>query len=174
MSVFFDALNKAQKKNEDQNAQKNVIQVPRRTDARDWMMLVGLFCLLATGFSIWSDRQESRRRDQALHGEIATLGAKQEELLAKIHTDDSFLDTRMQLDVLELKQNFKALSTKFDSFRQERESIGAENKALREELKSDMVGVSTRLHNVERDHSILAERMETLKTERSGEDPSAA
>lgn len=161
MSVILDALKRVKP---GPKTPENVIQVPasRRGASRETVLLIGLLCLLVTGLALHVERKLGRERHADIVTQMKALETRQEELFAKIRTDDPYLDTRVQIDVYELKDGFSALGARVDAMKEEADSIGAGYRALEAELRNEMRVVSKRLHRVERDHSILADRLDAV------------
>ncbi len=166
MSLLHDALKRAQSQQEE----RKVIRVPkdpliRRANAA--ALLVALACLGVTVFGLRKEQQVSRSAYADLASRLSVVDAKHEDLVKRIHTDEPYLDTRIQLEVFEVETALRALSARVDAMERDKDSGFAGNVAMKEELRAEMAVVSKRLHNVERDHSVLAERIEAVKTETS-------
>lgn len=164
MSLLHDALKRAQSLQEE----RKVIRVPKDPVLRRAnvvAMAVAVVCLAVTAAGLWKERQSAHRDYEALSAQFAALDVKHENLVRRIHTDEPFLDTRIQLDVFEIETGLRALSARVDAMEKDKDSVLAGNVAMKEELRAEMALVSKRLHNVERDHSILAERIEAVREE---------
>jgi hypothetical protein len=163
MSLLHDALKRAQSLQEE----RKVIRVPkdpaiRRANAA--ALLVAVACLAVTIFGLRKEHKTSQLTYTDLESRLSTIDAKHEDLVKRIHTDEPYLDTRIQLEVFEVETALRALSARVDAMEMDKNSGLAGNIAMKEELKAEMALVSKRLHNVERDHSVLADRIEAVKT----------
>ena len=151
MSLINDALKQATKEQNDQQ----VITVPRSTGRHQGLVNVVLFLLMAAGLAAAAyglTNESSVRREQAsdLSRQITALTEKHDDLMKLIQNDNTYLDTRMQLEVLDLRADLRELTASVEA--------GLETQ-LR--LKDGMSVITKRLHNLERDHSILADRLES-------------
>lgn len=131
MSLIQEALKSA--------SNRNVIDLPRernRPHAFPGVVLAlnGLV-VLAVAFSLWTWREESRFRDAGITAEMSALHSKYDEFLVKIHTGERYLDTRMELDVLDLKSRYSAMSAQLDALKDAYGSLKAENEVLRRQLE---------------------------------------
>lgn len=123
-------------------------------------MLVALITM-ATQF--WVQGEKQTLREQGLVSRVEALDKKHALLMDLIQKDDKYLDTRMQLDVLELRSDFRALRNKVDTLNPSLlESLRHENTALHDYVKSETYFMNKRLHNNEREHSELYHKIDAL------------
>ncbi|HTL70793.1 MAG TPA: hypothetical protein VL404_05840 [Candidatus Eisenbacteria bacterium] len=162
MSSINDALKKAAQTNE------QIVRVPRtgrdRTIATFAILFLIFGCLAAAGVTIAIERSDRQRADADLSAKMVTLSQKYDRIMEFLDKSDSNLDIRVQLDMMDLRSEYKALVARFDSMSlEDKMSLKAEAVTLRKEMKSELQLLAKRLHNVERDHSVLADRIEEIK-----------
>ena len=150
MSRINDALRQATQEQKDQQ----VISVPRSAYRHQGLINAALFLFVAAGVAAVAyglNRESTVRHEQGseLSRQIAALVEKHDDLMKLIQNDNGYLDTRMQLEVLDLRTDLRELIGRVDS--------GLETQIR---LKDGMSVITKRLHNLERDHSVLAERLE--------------
>ena len=165
MSLINDALKRA---TAEFRQQGSVIQIPgdpKRGRVAQTVMAVSFLVLALTlVLQFRSETQTRAQIDQMLSAKIVTLEQKQDEILTLLNRNDKYLDTRIQLDVMELKADTKALQAKIGSLASpDLGTMKAENASLRDYLKTEIFFVNKRLHDNEREHSLLSERIDALK-----------
>jgi len=121
-------------------------------------------CLSALALNLSIEQRASLQRNAELSSQFAALDKKHEDFLKQIQAGDQYLDTRVQLDIYELKSGLRALSDKVELFNPTaQKSLKDEVTALREELKGEVAIMSKRLHNLERDNSLLSEKIDSIQ-----------
>ena len=176
MSAINDALKQAEK---DQKEQA-VIHVPglvvKNQGLGVGMFLVFLAGVLALGFFLWTERQHRIRQSADLSDQVAGLNQRYQDLMVLINNNNAYLDTRVQLEIMEIQSSLKTLSARLDGTKLDKDVLRTEIAAFQDETKNQLYFLNKRLHNVEHDHSTLADRLEELKTDRhpSAADASAA
>jgi hypothetical protein len=165
MSRIHDALHKANQEKQDTQVQQQVIPVPR-PQVSAWergLVTAVLACLVLGGLFLWRERSERIHSDAAIASDLEGLRSQHNDLVRLFRNSDSYLDTRVQLDIMDLRSDFQLLEAKLDALETSSPAAASAKEdlvAIRQEIKDQMHLVSRRLHRLERDHSTLADRLD--------------
>ena len=108
----------------------------------------------------WAEREARVFRDNEILARVKALESRQDELISMIHKDDKYLDVRVQLDMMELKSNYRALVTQMEMMSpKDGESVTS----LKDSLKQELFFLNKRFHDNQREHALLSERIEALE-----------
>lgn len=154
MSVIHQALQDAEKKHKD----PIFIQIPKAVVKNNSVQsLISLLLVVCLGLVWWqlsSEKTERLGSSVDLQNRLESIETKYNSLMETIHTGDQFLDTRVQLDLANLKSDLKELSAKLDL---------ADVSSLRKDVKDELYVMSKRLNTNEREHAVLNDRIEAIK-----------
>lgn len=125
-----------------------------------WAIVAAAALALAVIFQLWAEREARIFRDNELVSRIKALETKQDELLATIGKDDQYLDVRVQLDLMELKANYRTLVTQMELMDPQ---VSAADPSLRDYLKQEIFFLNKRFHDNQREHALLSERISGLE-----------
>ena len=99
-------------------------------------------------------------RENELSAKLKALDAKYNSLIAMVEKDDQFLDVRVQLDLMDLKTDMRSVMTQMELLDPKKiESVAA----LRDSVKQEIFFLNKRLHENQREHAMLSERIGTLE-----------
>lgn len=167
MSIIHDALKQSVAE------KQTVIQVPRSAAVTRRLFIGAYFLAIAAfaaaGVGLWLAHRE-HARNLALTAQVSDLSDKHENLMRLINNNNIYLDTRVQLQVAQLESDLKTLSARVDDLMKDKNTFKAESLVKFDEIKYEAGIVAKRLHNVERDHSILSDRMDALQSKQTKSD----
>ena len=168
MSLINEALQRAAS----EQKEKKVIPVPRFVGTNLWVpaafVLLFLICGFL-GFRVWAESKASQQSVSTLAAQVRDLDQRHVDLVSRIYQSDAHLDTRLQLEVFDLKSDVRKLTSRLDVLNlEELRSLKTDSGSLRDEVQSELRVLSKRFHNNEREHSILNDRIEALKARLDG------
>ncbi len=170
MSLIHDALKRAS----EPDKERTVIHIPKEKAVSGFLNVliaaVAFACLAAVWAGVWNERRDSLSRDADLSERIAALDQRQTDFLRKVRVEDPYLDTRVQLEMLELQNLTRTLAAGLDSLAKEQGLLDARTKVTGTQVTGDVKLLHRRLHLLERDNSVLADRIAALKTSSGAED----
>jgi chaperonin cofactor prefoldin len=170
MSLISETLQRAV----EQQKEKNVIPVPRASAQNPW--LTAIFFMLTFAFiavlgqRIWNEQRERVQAETALAAQLNDLEQRHQDLVSRIYQSDAHLDTRLQLEMFDVKSELRKLSSQVDALNiGELTQLKNDSATMRDEVKDQIQVLNKRFHNNEREHFILNERIEALKAKVDGE-----
>jgi hypothetical protein len=154
MSIVNEALQRAA----NDQKEKKVIPVPRYTGTNLWtpFALAAVFLLCGfLGYRVWAESKARVQSESFLAVQLKDLDQRHADLVSRIYQSDAHLDTRLQLEVFDLKADLRKLNSRMDELDVD-------------QIQSELKILSKRFHNNEREHSILNDRIEALKARLDG------
>lgn len=155
MSLINEALQRAAS----EQKEKKVIPVPRFVGTNLWVPAAFVLLFLICGFlgyRVWADSRVNHESLSTLATQVRDLDQRHTDLVSRIYQSDTHLDTRLQLEVFDLKSDVRKLTSRLNDLN------------LEDEVQSELRVLSKRFHNNEREHSILNDRIEALKARLDG------
>jgi hypothetical protein len=165
MSVINEAIQRAAA----EQKEKKVIPVPRATapySKASIALFAVLFVLLAiVGYRVAVETRARQASEKALAAQFQDLEQRHLDLVSRIYQSDAHLDTRLQLEIFDLKSDLRKLALRVDAMDpEELQTLKADTQLFRDEVKDEIRILSKRFHNNEREHSILNDRIEALNS----------